>query len=293
MPAPAQSADSGTITITVTAVGHGNAPPQQFGKNDVTVRLGNKDRPVLSCEPTNSSEPKLDLVIVVDDALVPSTAGQWNDVKSFLANLPPGARVAIAYARRGAIEIAQQPTPDHALASAALRTPAGADMIEGSPYESLQSLIRGWPSRQGRREIVFISSGIDYYSGAFSAEATDWPSLEKAVDQAQLKGITIYSIFAKPTQLQGTYEANVALGQNALNHLSMATGGKAFYAGITIEPSFQPFLQEIQKDLERQYLLTFQAEPGPKAGFSDIRISPANKSLQIRYSSRVFVPAAK
>jgi len=290
---PPQTSDTNAISVTVTPVGRGESAPPAIAQSDLIVRQGNKTRPVLSWAAVNSTDPKLDLAVVIDDALVASTAAQWNYVRSFLASLPSGARVAVAYARRGAIEMAQQPTPDHALASTALRNPAGADMIDGSPYEALQALIRGWPSRQGRREIILISSGIDYYSGGASAEAADCPSLEKTIDQAQLKGIIIYSIFARPTKLQSEYEQTVTLGQNALNHLSTATGGKAFYSGFAADPSFQPYLQEIQSSLEQQYILTFQAEPGSKAAFADLHVAVGNKSVQFRSQARVFVPAAK
>ena len=106
----------------------------------------------------------------------------------------------------------------------------------------------------------------------------------------------IYSIFAKPLKiLEADFylEQTLAAGQNALDHISTATGGKAFYSGLAPDPAFQPYLQEIQENLEHQYLLTFQAAPGQKPGFVPLRISTTNKSLQLRYQARVYVPAAK
>ena len=182
---PPQTADANTITVTVTAIGHGDAAPPSITSSDVVVHQGNNDRPVLSLKPVDSGDPKLDLAVVIDDSI----ATRWNELRNFLTALTAGARVAVAYANRGAIQMARQPVADHILAENALRDPAGVDILNTSPYESLQTLINGWPSRQGRRAIIFVSSGIDFPSGGASAEAQGWPALEKAVEGAQRKAL--------------------------------------------------------------------------------------------------------
>lgn len=289
---PAQTAEPDTITVTVTAISRGDAKPPQIPVTDVVVRQGNKDRPVIIWEPANSNDPKLDLVVMIDDSLANSVATRWDELSAFLVALPAGTRTAVAYANRGAIQMAQQPTVNHVLAAKALRNPAGLVVQDSSIYESVQALVHAWPSREGRRVILLVSSG---YDSKFPGTVwDDWPTMQEAIQEAQCKGVVVYSIYAKPFTPATLNPAQLECGQQALGFLSLATGGQAFYdLGFENAPSFQPYFQKIQKSLEQQYLLTFRAEPARKAQFVLLHVSSANKSAQIRYQSSVFVPAAK
>jgi VWFA-related protein len=291
-PPSAQNSNSMPVTVTVTAIGHGGTPPP-ISIRDVIVHQNNKVRHVISWEPVNPADPKLDIVVVIDDALANTVATRYDQIRSFLAALPAGARVAVAYANRGAIQLAQQTTTDHALAAKALRNPAGVQINDNSPYESIDSLARGWPARQGRRVIVFISSGVDIHSSGEGPNPEEWITMRKAIDAVQTKGLVIYSIFARPFMESSLNEFMLSKGQDGLNYLSKQTGGKAFYAGLVSDPDFEPYFREIQKDLEQQYTLTFQAEPGAKAAFAELRVSLESRSPQLRYPARVFVPAEK
>jgi hypothetical protein len=294
-PSPAQNTDPGSvpITVTVTALGHGESAAPAIPLRDVIVHQNNKVRPVISWEPVNPSDPKLDIVVVIDDALANSLATRYPELRNFFAALPAGSRLAVAYANRGTIQLALQTTTDHALADKALRNPAGVQIDNDSPYESIQDLARGWPARQGRRVMVFISSGVDIHSIGEGRNPEDWETMQKAIDAAQSKGIVIYSIFAKPFMSSSVTEPMLSKGQDGLNYLSTQTGGKAFYEGLASDPSFGPYLQEIQRDLQQQYELTFKAEPGKKAGFDELHVSLESQSPQLRYPARVFVPEAK
>lgn len=288
---PAQNIDPNAITVTVTALGHGGTVPP-ISQSDVIVHQANKVRPILSWEPVNANEPKLDLLVVIDDSLTNNVATRWNELTKFLADLPAGARTAIAYANRGAIQLAQQPTTDHGLTAKALRNPAGLVVQDSSIYESLQTLIHGWPSRQGRRVILVISSGYDSKFPGIVWD--DWPTMQKAIEEAQRKAVVVYSIYAKPFTPTPVNSLPLELGQEALNFLSVATGGEYFNSlGFETAPSFQPFLQKIQQHLSQQYLLTFQADPGPKPSLAALQVAPTNKSAQLRSQARVFVPAVK
>jgi VWFA-related protein len=292
-PQPPQNSTSNEITVTVTAIGHGDTAPASIPIGDVILHQNNKVRHVTGWEPVNPSDPKLDLVVVIDDALASSLGTRYDQLRTFLAALPAGARVAVAYANRGSIQLAQQTTTDHTLAAKALRNPAGVQIDDDSPYESIESLAHGWPARQGRRVMIFISSGVDIHSSGGGQNPEDWVTMHKAIDAAQDKGVVIYSIFAKPFMSSSVNDFMLQKGQDGLNYLSTQTGGKAFYAGLASDPSFAPYFQEIGRDLEQQYSLTFQAEPGTKSGFDELRVSLESKAPQLRYPARVFVPAAK
>jgi VWFA-related protein len=290
---PPLNAAPNEITVTVTAIGHGDTPPAPIPLRDVIVHQNNKVRRITAWEPVNPADPKLDIVIVIDDALANSLATRYDELRTFLAALPAGSRVAVAYANRGAIQLAQQTSTDHALAAKALRNPAGVQIDDDSPYESIASLANGWPARQGRRVMIFISSGVDIHSAGGGQNPEDWVTMHKAIDAAQNKGVIIYSIFAKPFMSASVNDFMLQKGQDGLNYLSTQTGGKAFYSGLASDPSFGPYFKEIEKDLEQQYSLTFQAEPGSKSEFAELRVSLETKSPQLRYPARVFIPASK
>lgn len=292
-PQPSQGAASNEVTVTVTAIGHGDAAPAPIPIRDVIVHQNNKVRHITAWQPVNPADPKLDIVIVIDDALANSLATRYDELRTFLAALPAGARVAVAYANRGAIQLAQQTSTDHALAAKALRNPAGVQIDDDSPYDSIASLAHGWPSRQGRRVMVFISSGVDIHSTGGGPNPEDWITMHKAIDAAQDKDVIIYSIFAKPFMSTSVTETMLQRGQDGLNYLSTQTGGKAFYSGLASDPSFGPYFKEIERDLEQQYSLTFQTEPGAKPEFAELRVSLESKSPQLRYPARVLVPASK
>lgn len=294
-PSPALNADQGAvpITVTVTALGHGESAPPPIPLRDVVVHQNNKVRKIISWQPVNPSDPKLDIVVVIDDALANSLATRYPELRNFFVALPAGSRLAVAYANRGAIQLALQTTTDHTLADKALRNPAGVQVDNDSPYESIADLARGWPARQGRRVMVFVSSGVDIHSIGEGRNPEDWETMQKAIDAAQNKGIIIYSIFAKPFMSSLVTEPMLSKGQDGLNYLSTQTGGKAFYEGLASDPSFGPYLQEIQRDLQQQYELTFSAEPGKKAAFDELHVALESKSPQLRYPARVFVPEPK
>lgn len=290
-PSPATGVNA--ISVTVTAIGRGDSAPPPLSQNDVVVHQGSKVRRVISWESTSEGDPKLDLVVVIDDSLANSVATRWNELEHFLADLPAGARAGVAYANRASIQMAQQPTADHVLAAKALRDPAGVRIENASPYESIQALIRAWPSRQGRRVILLISPGLDRtFPGNGTIE--DLPNVLNAVNEAQRKGVEVYSFYARSTApLVGSGTPFVG-AQFALESLSAATGGKAFYhADVETPPSLQPYLHEIQQNLLHQYILTFEADPGAKAGFAWLRVSTEIKAVQLRYPARVYVSTTK
>jgi hypothetical protein len=54
--------------------------------------------------------------------------------------------------------------------------------------------------------------------------------------------------------------------------------------------SFEPFLEELQKTLAQQYLLTFRAAPGEKAGYQRVRITTEVPGVELMAPTRVWVP---
>ncbi len=57
--------------------------------------------------------------------------------------------------------------------------------------------------------------------------------------------------------------------------------------------SLKPYLEQLQKILENQYLLGFLARPGKKAGSQYVTLSTEIAGAELTSATRVWVPAAK
>jgi hypothetical protein len=112
----------------------------------------------------------LELFVLIDDASNSNLGLQLDDLGHFIQSQAATTMVGVAYMENGTAQILQNLTTDHALAAKALRLPLGVAGINGSPYFSLGDLIKRWPESCARREVLMISSGIDYFWGSGPAD---------------------------------------------------------------------------------------------------------------------------
>jgi len=75
--------------------------------------------------------------------------------------------------------------------------------------------------------------------------------------------------------------------------LSDATGGMPFYLGLHSAVSLMPYLSDLQRALNNQYLLSFTANPGKKAGLQRIDLTTEVAGVDFASHDAVWVPAAK
>src|SRR5258708_2141257 len=97
------------------------------------------------------------------------------------------------WGRGGAARVGQDFTNDHEWAGKALRLPLGDGGAFTSPYLALLDLMKRWPASAGRRSILLISSGIDYFRGDFGFRS---PDLDSTISRAQKQNINILTIYA-------------------------------------------------------------------------------------------------
>src|SRR5215468_8014030 len=127
------AAETGNVTLTVTAVAKKNVNPPAVSRNDVQF-FENKERTQIA---DWRHGERLYLAVLIDDSLNSTVASQWRDLKDFFNAQPPTTYISVSYARNGAAEVAQDFTNDHALAAKALRLPIGSSAIS-SPYFAVQ-----------------------------------------------------------------------------------------------------------------------------------------------------------
>lgn len=279
------------MTVTLDVLGEGKSTPE-VGLDDVKVKQGKDPLKVTDWIAARGDRGGLDLFILIDDASEATLGLQLADLRAFINAQPPATSVGIGYMRNATVQIARDFTTDHIAAGKALRLPVGSTGAYGSPYLSVIDLMKRWPAQPNRREVVMVTDGIDRArrvgSGALSPLS---PDVNTASAIAQRTGTIIHTIyFPGVGRLHHNFwEANN--GQNGMAKLSDETGGESFFLGLQTPVSFRPYLNQIQKILGNQYLLTFQAKPRQKAGLQPVTLTTAVAGVEFASADRVWVPA--
>ena len=283
------------VHMLVTLNPEGDKPIPTVEREDVFVKQGKERLKVTDWIPTRGDRGALDLFILIDDACDSSLGSQLNDLRSFVSAQPTTTAVGVGYMRNGTVQIAQNFTNDHEQAAKALRLPLGSSGAYGSPYLSVIDLMKRWPERPVRREVVMVTDGIDRARGGprtFFSTASN-PDVDSAASVAQRTGTIIYTIYSPGVgrMHRNFFEANN--GQNAIAQLSEVTGAESFFLGLQSPVSFRPYLDDIQRMLNNQYLLGFLAKPRKKAGLQYVKLSSEITGVELVSADAVWVPAAK
>jgi hypothetical protein len=233
----------------------------------------------------------LELFLLIDDASISTLGLQLEDLRSFIKAQPATTAVGVGYARNATVEMRQNLTTDHDAAAKSLRLPVGSVGAYGSPYLSVTTLMQGWTATDNRREIILVTDGIDRAHRGRNALAN--PDVDTAADIAQKNGIMIHTVYFPGV---GHWRRNfweATSGQNGLAKLSDITGGESFFLGTQAPVSFAPYLEELQRSLDNQYLLTFVAKPGKKSGLRSVTVTTEVAGVDFNTPDAVWVPASK
>lgn len=275
-------ASPGMATMTVTAVGKKDSSPPTVNKDDIQLTVGNERKQVASW----TKGDKLDVAILVDDSLDPNVAGQWDDVRAFINAQPDTTSIAVGYADNSTVFVAQDFTTDHALAAKALRIPRGYYSGGSSPYLSVIDWIKRWPANADRHSLVLISSGIDFFRGGFGPI---YPDVDTAISLAQKANINLWSLYYPGAGHYGRYFFLMDRGQLNLSKMTLETGGESFYLGFEAPVSFKPYLDELQRHLSNQYLLSFAGESAKKGKFVSPRLKTELPAVELMFANQAYV----
>jgi len=287
---PAET-DTVPVTMTVTAnVDSGKRMPD-IQKEDVVVKKGKDRLPVTEWVAARGDHAGLELFILIDDASDASLGNKLNELRTFINAQPATTSVGVGYMRNATVQIIQNPTTDHALAAKALRLPLGSVGAYGSPYLSVVDLMKRWPASANRHEVILVSDGIDRAHRGRNALLN--PDVDTANDVAQRTGTIIHTIYSPGVGHwhRNFWQANN--GENALAKLSDVTGGESFYLGLQSPVSFTPYLDQLQKILNNQYLLSFEVKPDKKAGLQRVNLSTEVPGVDFDAADAVWVPGTK
>ena len=273
-------------TITVTAIGKKDAAPPSASKDDIQLTVNKERKQIAGWEKGDA----LGLAILIDDSLDTSVASQWNDLKAFIMAQPANTAVAVAYASNSTAMIAQDFTTDHALAAKAIRIPRGQFGIGSSPYLAVIDWLKRWPDTGSRRSLLLISSGIDYFRGAWGPF---YPDVDTVISRAQRENVNIWSIYSPGVGHRSRSFALSNLGQNNLSKMTDETGGESYYLGTLPPVSFKPYLDELHLHLGNQYLLSFAGDGGTKGKYVRLQIKTELPDVEFSHASNAFIPPSK
>jgi hypothetical protein len=287
--APQVAAPNGVpVKMLVTAECRNGKEVAAVQRQDVMVYQGHERDKVTDWVLAEGDHSGLELFVLIDDASNSNLGLQLDDLGRFIQSQAATTMVGVAYMENGTAQILQNPTTDHPLAAKALRLSIEVAGINGSPYFSLGDLIKRWPESSARREVLMISSGIDYYWGSGTAD----PYVDSVLDQAKRAGVTVFGVYTPAAGHSGHSFWRIWWGQIYLSRICEETGGESYGVGFFGPPvSFRPYLDDVSRHLDHQYWLTFLAVPGKKSGMQPVRLRTEVPNVELVGANSVYVPA--
>lgn len=255
------------VTILVTAHPHNDrtrALADNLKAEDFTVQEDSRPRRIIAVK--RPGESPVVLAVLIQDDLVSRVSGEISGIKDFIRRLPEGSRVMTAYISAGSLRTTQEFTTDRERAAGSLRIiVSSASASPYNPYVEVLDALHHFDSQpEGRRVVLLVSDGLDLSRGFRSASPTLSVDLDRAINEAQRRGITVFTIYAPSIGLTSGSHLATMFGQGSLSRLADETGGEAFFSGISFV-SFDPYLREFNQLLGRQWLITYRGtnmEPG-------------------------------
>jgi hypothetical protein len=287
---PPSSENGEPVQMVVTAEAHDGAKIPVINSTGVMVYEGKVRDQIAEWIAAEGDHASLEFFVLIDDSSSSELSTQFGDIKKFIAEQPSTTKIGIAYMQNGIAEIAQNLTSDHDKAIKAIRLPLGYYGANASPYFSLSDLVKKWPQDSARHEVLMITNGYDPYYGI--GDLLD-PYLDAAIEDAQRGGVIVSAIYQPGAGHIGhSYWLNY-WGQMYLAKLTEDTGGEAYYIGFTgPAPDFNPYLKDISKRLNHQYILGFIPEPQKKGGMRPVKVKTELHNVDVIAASRVYVPAS-
>jgi len=269
------------ITIPVTIRVKGRVPPEsELRPVDFTISEDGEPQTILSLRAMGTNSP-INLVVLIQDDVVPSIALEIKPLAEFIRRLPRGSRVSVGYLRTGSLQIRQKFTPDLEKAARSLRSPLGlSSAAPYNPYVELVDALKRFDSQPaGRRAVLIVSDGVDVSRGFDpSFQSID---LDRAITEAQRRAVAIYAFFAPTVGAAGNGNL-IPNGQSLLQKLADQTGGHAFFQGFGVPTSFDPFIKELSAALDRQIAVTYLSTH-PKKGFHRVKIVSLTPDVELNY----------
>ena len=272
------------VTILVTAHPHNDRmrdAAMKLRADDFAVREDKRPQQIISVK--RASEAPTILAVLIQDDLVSRFNNELNSIKEFIRRMPDGSRVMTGYVTSGTLQVSQDFTTDRERAAASLRVVRSNE--SGSPYnpyvEVVEALRRFDTQPAGRRLILLISDGLDTSHGFRGSSPMHSPDLDRAIVEAQRRGVSVFSMYAPTVGLARVRGMEVNFGQGSLIRLADQTGGEAFMSGTDFV-TFDPYFKELNDVLGLQWLVTYRSS-GIGRSFRSVEIT-TEQNVHLHYA---------
>jgi hypothetical protein len=197
-------------------------------------------------------------------------------------------KAAIAYMENGRAVFVAPLSADRAVILKNLHLPGGSAGSDASPYFCLSDLAKNWPGQdaQARREVLMVTDGVDSFDRRYDPED---PYVETAINDATRARLVVYAIYWKNLGRADQTEAANDAGQNLLQQVTQATGGKSFWQGSGNPVSFQDYFNDLSRRFRNQYELGFTSPPEGKAAVEQMNLKLHAPGTEIDAPQRVLV----
>jgi hypothetical protein len=218
------------------------------------LEVNRHESPITAVTPI--SPATVQVAILIDEGLRSAVSLQLKDLADFINSLPAGVQVMVGYMQSGTVRSEGGFSANHEEVASQLRMVQSIPGAAASPYFSLSTFVKSWPSSQpGARIVMMITNGVDPYNGRPSILNQDSPYVQTAQEDAERAGVAVYSIYYADAGMRGGSFS----GQSYLSQIAEATGGELFNTGSIPPPSFAPYLKQFRKAILESYSVSFLA----------------------------------
>jgi hypothetical protein len=282
----AQQGQGRAIVTVLPSAKNGNAG--QISAQNLKLKVNGKESTVTSFNQLQESNSPVELVLLLDAGARSSLGTQFGDIQTFVKEMPPNTKMAIAYMQQGRAAFSSQLSSNAADVLKGLHLSTGIPGDNASPYFCLSDLAKNWPShdRTARREVVMVTDGVDNYDRRFDP---DDPYVQTAINDSVRAGLVVYSIYWKNTGRINNTGYETSAGQNLLLLVTQATGGNSYWQGLGNPVSLQPFFKDLRRRLNNQYEVSFTAPSNGKPEVKSLKLDLHVPSAKVAAPQQVLV----
>lgn len=195
----------------------------------------------------------INLAVLIQDDLVSHVSNELERTREFIQSLPVGSEVMVGYIRAGSLQVRQPFTRDLGKAARSLRIlVSSTSAAPYNPYVEVREALKKFESTNKNPNVVLlISDGLDVSRGFDAASVLNSIDLNRAVEEAKRREVSIFSFYAPSVGLSRRNLLAASWGQSSLNRISHETGGKAFFQGTTDFVSFDSHFERLTRALNR------------------------------------------
>lgn len=261
------------VTILVTVHTHNDRSrtlADRLKPEDFSVRENDRPQQILSTKRASEAPPVF--AVLIQDDLVSRVSNEIRGIKDFIRRLPDGSRVMTAYVTAGSLRVTQDFTTDRDRAAESLRILLSSESAAPyNPYVEVLEALRHFDSQpNGRRMLLLVSDGLDVSRGFRGASPMLSVDLDRAIEEAQRRGVSVFTIYAPSVGLTGRSHLAMSYGQSSLTRIADETGGDAVFSGTDFV-TFDPYFRELSQLLGRQWQITYRST-NLELGFRKIEV---------------------